>query len=173
MEALDIIKTTDRSPTGCLTQTSNSVPVSGRYTGKSLQPKNIYKMTAHRKDESSPSSPQDRTQQVPPSGATCTPISVSDPQPAWRTFHAPLPLLIHPFIHAFPLRTDAYLLSALMLAALLQCASGAPVEDSSTDGPAGDASGEEEETDSPSDTLTVVLESTLSTTKRHKDEVSA
>lgn len=60
-----------------------------------------------------------------------------------------------------------------MLAALLRCASGAPVEDSPTDSPAGDSSGEEGETESPSDTLTVVLESILGATKRHKKEVRA
>lgn len=54
----------------------------------------------------------------------------------------------------------------------MPCASGAPVEDAPTDGPAGDPSGEEGEAESSSDTLTVVLESLLGTTQRHKKEVS-
>ncbi|XP_070703116.1 interleukin-6 [Pempheris klunzingeri] len=48
-----------------------------------------------------------------------------------------------------PSKLDASLLSALMLAALLLCALGAPLEDAPADNPAGDPSGEGEET--PSD----------------------
>uniref|UniRef100_A0A3B4TVI3 Interleukin-6 n=1 Tax=Seriola dumerili TaxID=41447 RepID=A0A3B4TVI3_SERDU len=55
-----------------------------------------------------------------------------------------LPLSIHSVIHALPLWTDACLVSAVMLAALLLCGLGAPVEIEPTNSPAGETSGEEE-----------------------------
>ncbi|XP_028454057.1 interleukin-6-like [Perca flavescens] len=64
-----------------------------------------------------------------------------------------------------------YLLSAVMLCALLLCAPGAPAEDAPTDSPAGDPSGEEEE-EMPSDLLSAspVWASILGATERHKEE---
>ncbi|KAM6903822.1 interleukin-6-like [Lycodopsis pacificus] len=59
-----------------------------------------------------------------------------------------------------------------MLAALLLHASGAPVEDTPTDTPAGEPSGEEEEVVWPSDLLSVspVWHALLGATRRHKKE---
>lgn len=71
------------------------------------------------------------------------------------------------------MRTDACLVSALLLAVLPQRALGAPVEDAPTDSPAGEPSGDDGEALSAPDTLTLVLESALGETKRHKQEVSA
>lgn len=58
-----------------------------------------------------------------------------------------------------------------MLAALLQCAPGAPVEDALTDSPAGDTSGEEEEV-APPDPQRDVWDSVLGVSSRHQKEVS-
>ncbi|XP_044028136.1 interleukin-6-like [Siniperca chuatsi] len=71
-----------------------------------------------------------------------------------------------------PYKLNAYLLSAVMLAALLQCAPGAPAEYAPTDSPAGDSSGEEEEEERPSELLSVSkeLELILGATKRHREE---
>lgn len=68
----------------------------------------------------------------------------------------------------FPLCTD--LLAPLLLVHVLQFISGAPLE-ASNESPAGETSGEEAETRSPDDALTVALESLLGATKQHKDEV--
>lgn len=68
----------------------------------------------------------------------------------------------------FPLRTD--LLAPLVLAAVLQHTTGAPLG-APTESPAGETSGEEAETGSPDDALAVALESVLRATKQHKNEV--
>ena len=90
-----------------------------------------------------------------------------------HTFPAFLPLSINSVIYALPLCTDVYVLSAVMLKALLLCALGAPVENEPTDSPAGDTSGEEEPV--PSDLLSAspIWDSILGTTSHHQKEVSA
>lgn len=82
----------------------------------------------------------------------------------------PFLLPLSPFIHAFLLCADALFPCALVLATLLQCAAGAPI-DAPTDSPAGQPSGEEGETGSPNDTLAEALVTVLGATKRHKKEV--
>ncbi|XP_045915112.1 interleukin-6-like [Micropterus dolomieu] len=69
-----------------------------------------------------------------------------------------------------PSKLNAYLLSAVMLAALLQRAPGAPVVDAPTDTLAGDTSGEEGETRSDLLSTSPVLTKVLATTQRHKEE---
>lgn len=104
----------------------------------------IYKMTAHHSDKPNPSdlgSLQHRRklEQVLPSSASCPLYSVSHLQPVVRMFPAHLPLFIHSGFFFSPW-ADLDLFSAVLLAALLLCASGAPVGDEST---AGGFSGEE------------------------------
>lgn len=110
-----------------------------------------------------------------PSSATCPLNSVSDLQPVVCTFPAFLPLFIH-YSHAFALHTDAYLVSAVMLAALLQCAPGAPVVDAPTDSPAGDTSGEEGEegeTSSGLESNSGLWKSLSGASEQHKQQVRA
>lgn len=134
-------------------------------------------MTAHHKDRAPPSGPDSPQHQwklnLLPSSTTCPLNSVSDLQPVVHMFPVFLPLFSQSFIHASPPRTDAYLLSAVMLAALLQLAPGAPVVDAPTDTLAGDTSGEEGETRSDLLSTSPVLTKVLATTQRHKEEVSA
>ncbi|XP_073319614.1 interleukin-6-like [Pagrus major] len=69
-----------------------------------------------------------------------------------------------------PSKLNAYWLSAVMLAALLQCAPGAPIDGALTDNPAGDTSGEEWETERPTDPLIALLKTVLEAIKNHRKE---
>ncbi|XP_042362890.1 interleukin-6-like [Plectropomus leopardus] len=69
-----------------------------------------------------------------------------------------------------PSTLNAYLLSAVMLAALLLCAPGAPLEDAPTESPAGDPSGEEELDSSDLLSNLEVWDKILPTTKRHEQQ---
>ncbi|XP_071356758.1 interleukin-6-like [Trachinotus anak] len=74
---------------------------------------------------------------------------------------------------------NARLLSAVMLAALLLCALGAPVENEPTDSPAGDLSGEEEEQPSSAPSLSktafwdLIVNLIEGLTKEFQDELQA
>ncbi|XP_059205103.1 interleukin-6-like [Centropristis striata] len=69
-----------------------------------------------------------------------------------------------------PSQLNTLLLSAVMLAALLLCALGAPVESVPTDIPAGDPSGEAEVVSSDLLSDSPVWQSILAATKRHQEE---
>eukprot|EP00064_Thunnus_orientalis_P010687 superscaffoldBa00001475_g10713 len=65
---------------------------------------------------------------------------------------------------------NAYWLSAVILAALVLCATGAPVTDATTENPAGDPSGEEDVVASDELSDSQIWDSILGATKRHKKE---
>ncbi|XP_049459106.1 interleukin-6-like [Epinephelus fuscoguttatus] len=69
-----------------------------------------------------------------------------------------------------PSTLNAYMLSAVILAALLLCAPGAPVEDAPTDSPTGDPSGEEEVAAPDLLSASPVWDSILGATKRHEKQ---
>uniref|UniRef100_A0A3Q3S1L3 Interleukin-6 n=1 Tax=Mastacembelus armatus TaxID=205130 RepID=A0A3Q3S1L3_9TELE len=71
-------------------------------------------------------------------------------------------------VETHPVTHNAYLLSAVMLGALLMCAPGAPVENATTESLAGETSGEEE--GKPPNQLAAVLMSILGVTQQHKQE---
>ncbi|XP_042292073.1 interleukin-6-like [Thunnus maccoyii] len=65
---------------------------------------------------------------------------------------------------------NAYWFSAVILAALVLCATGAPVTDATTENPAGDPSGEEDVVASDELSDSQIWDSILGATKRHKKE---
>nr|AGL39313.1 interleukin-6 [Lutjanus sanguineus] len=73
-----------------------------------------------------------------------------------------------------PSTLNVFLLCAVMLAALLHCAPGVPLDDAPTDGPAGDPSGDLsgdpsfEEGDNPLDQLNNVWEAAIEAIRGHK-----
>nr|XP_046274154.1 interleukin-6-like [Scatophagus argus] len=69
-----------------------------------------------------------------------------------------------------PSKLNAYSLCAVMLAALLQCASGAPFENSPTDSPAGDPSGDDGEIEASTDQLRNNLQRAIDITKALQTE---
>ena len=127
-------------------------------------------MTARGKDRATPSSLRALSQEVPPSSTTWLPNTVRDPLRALPAF---LPLSNPSLIHALPLCTDADLPCAAMLAALLLCALGAPVEFQPTDSPAGDFSGEEQEVTPDLLSASPIWGLIIGVTARHQQEVSS